>query len=221
METKIQDQFISFVDSVMAYLPNLVGGIVLILLGWLCGWLVKKFLVQLSVILRIDRWLKRSRFEADFSKADVRYSLYHVIGNIGFIIVFLIFLDNALLAWKMHMISNVLSKVLLFLPRIIIALVIFFSGWLLSSWLQISMLRILHREEVPRASFISRFFKIIVMIFFSAISLVELGVAREIIIIGFATVFVTLGAIAVVLTIYTGRDLLKKMGTKNGEEEGK
>jgi hypothetical protein len=67
METKIQDQFISFADRLVAYLPNLVGGIILIILGLLLGWVLKKILVQLSLILRVDRFLKRTKFQAEFS----------------------------------------------------------------------------------------------------------------------------------------------------------
>jgi hypothetical protein len=218
METKIQNQFFNLADSFLAYLPNLVGGIILILLGWLAGWIIKKILVQLSIILRIDRFLKRSRWEADFSKADVRYGLYNLIGNIGFVIIFLIFLSNALLAWKLNILSDLLSKGILFLPKLIIAVVIFGFGWLLASWVQILVMKTLYREEVPRASLISRFIKSMMLIFFSAISLVELDVAREIIIIGFATIFVTLGAIAIVITAVGGRNFLKKIEDTLKEE---
>jgi hypothetical protein len=211
METKIQDQFISLADSLFAYLPNLIGGILLLILGWLAGWVVKKILVQLSIIFRIDRFFKSSKYETDFSKADVRYSLYNLIGNFGFVIIFLIFLDNALLAWKLNILSDLLSKGILFLPKIIIALVIFGAGWLLSSWAQLSILKTLYREEIPRASLISRFVKSILLVFFSAISLVELDVAREIIIIGFATIFITLGVIAIVLTAAGSKNFLKKL----------
>jgi len=211
METKIQDQFISLADNVLAYLPNLIGGLLLLFLGWMAGWVIKKILVQLCMVIRVDRFIKSSRYETDFSKADVRYGLYNLIGNIGFVIIFLIFLDNALLAWKLKILSDLLSKGILFLPNIIIALVIFGSGWLISSWVQISVLKTLHREEIPRASLISRFIKSILIVFFSAISLVELDVAREIIIIGFATIFITLGVIAIVITASGSKNFLKKL----------
>ncbi len=42
METKIQDQFVRLADNLFAYLPNLIGGILLILLGWLAGWIIKE-----------------------------------------------------------------------------------------------------------------------------------------------------------------------------------
>jgi hypothetical protein len=218
METKIQDQFLGFADSLLAYLPNLFGGIILILLGWLAGWIVKKILVQLSVLLRVDRFLKRSRFQTDFQKADVRYSLYNLIGNVGFVIIFLIFLDNAFLAWKLNVLSDLLSQGILFLPKIIIAATTFGIGWLLSSWVQTSILKSLHREEIPRASLISRFIKSILMILFSAISLVELDVAREIVIIGFGTIFVTLGAVTVVIAAVGGKSFLKRIEDSLKEE---
>lgn len=211
METNIQDQFVSIADSLLAYMPNLIGGIVLILLGWLSGWLIKRLLVQFSIILRVDRFLKSSRFEAELSKADVRYSLYNMIGNIGFALIFLIFLDNALLTWKLTMLSDVLSKGILFLPKVIIASAIFGIGWLLASWVQVSVLKSLLREEIPRASLISKFIKSILLIFFSAVSLVELDVAREIIIIGFATIFITLGVVTVVITSAGSKNFLKRL----------
>jgi hypothetical protein len=212
METRVQDQFIGLADNIIAYLPSLLAGILLIIIGWIAGWLIKKVLVQLSILLRIDRFLRRSRWEADFAKADVRYGLYNLIGNIGYALVFLLFLDNALIAWKLNMLSDLLSKGILFLPKLIIAAAIFSLGWLLAFWVEKSMLKILYREEIPRASLISKFIKIILILFFSAIALVEIDVAREIVIIGFSTIFVTISAISVVITAIGGKNFVTNIG---------
>lgn len=219
MEINIKDQFSSFANSVIAYLPNLVGGIILILLGWLVGWIIKRILVQLSLVLHIDRFLKRSRFSTDFAKADVRFSLYNFIGNIGFTFIFLIFLDFALLTWKLNILSDLLAEGILFLPKAIIALIIVGIGWFLASLAQLSVMKTLHREEIPRASLISRFIKSILLIFFFSISLVELDVAKEIVIIGFGTIFITLGAITVVITSIGGRNFLKKLDDTQKDEK--
>ena len=211
METNIEEQFQSFAESVAAYLPHLLGGLVLVLIGWLAGWIIKRILIQLSVMLRIDRLLKKSRFKNDFAKADIRYSLYNLIGNIGFVIVFLIFLDNALLAWKLNVLTDLLSSGILFLPRVIIAAIVFGIGWIISSGVQTSVLKSLYREEIPRASLIARFVKSILLIFFSAVALVELNVAKEIVIIGFGTIFLTLGAIAVVIVAVGSKSFLREI----------
>jgi hypothetical protein len=211
METRVQDQFTGLADNIVAYLPNLLAGIILVLIGLIAGWLIKRVLVQLSILLRVDRFLRRTRWEADFAKADVRYGIYNLIGNIGYTLIFLLFLDNALIAWKLTMISDLLSKVIIYLPQILIAVSIFGLGWLMAFWAQKSVLKTLYKENIPRASLISRFIKIILMIFFSAVALTELNVAREIVIIGFATIFITMGAIAIVLTAASRKNFVEKI----------
>jgi hypothetical protein len=48
------------------------------------------------------------------------------------------------------------------------------------------------------------------MLFF-AMALVELNVAREIVIIGFATIFITLGLLTVVAAAVGGKNFIKKI----------
>jgi hypothetical protein len=219
METRVQDQFLGLAGNIVAYLPSLLAGIVLILIGWIAGWLIKRVLVQLSILLRIDRFLRRSRWEADFARADVRYGLYNMIGNIGYALIFLLFLDNALIAWKLQILSDLLSKGILFLPKVIVAASIFGLGWLLAFWAEKSILKSLYREGIPRASLISKFIKIILLLFFSAIALVELDVAHEIVIIGFATTFITISAIAIVITAIGGKSFVEKIGDSFREKQ--
>ncbi len=211
MENRIQQQLVAVADNIFAYLPDFLAGLLLVILGWIVGWFIKRLIVQVSIILKLDRLMRNSRWEADLSKADVRFGIYNFFGNIGYAIVFLIFLDNALIAWRLKMLSDLLSNAILYLPKIIIAMAIFGAGWLLTTWAQTSLLRTLHRENVPRASLISRFVKIMLVFFFSAMALVELDIAREIVLIGFITIFVTLSAISVIITAIGGKNFLAKI----------
>jgi hypothetical protein len=211
MGERIQNQFVGLADNFIGYLPNLFAGILLVVLGWFLGWFVKRLLVQLSVILRLERFLVRSRWATDFSKGDVRYGLYNFIGNIGFLIIFLIFLNNALDAWKLVILSDLLGKGILFLPRMIIALLMFGVGWLIAIWSERGVYKSLRREDVPKASLIARFIKSVILLFFFAMALVEIDVAKEIVTIGFATVFITLGALTITITIVGGKSFLGKI----------
>jgi hypothetical protein len=211
MGDRLQNQFVGLADNFIGYLPNLLAGILLVLLGWFLGWFIKRLLIQLAVILRLERFLVRSRWATDFSRADVRFGLYNLIGNIGFFIIFLIFLNNALSAWKLQILSDLLGKGILFLPRIIIGLVIFGLGWLIAATAERGVQKALRREDVPRSSLIARFIKSVLLLFFSAMALVEIDVAQEIVTIGFATIFITLGALTIVFTIVGGKSFLVKI----------
>jgi hypothetical protein len=217
MNDKVQNLFAGLADKFTAYLPNLLAGIVLVLVGWALGWFVKRVIVQFSVILRLERFLIRSRWSQDFSRGDVRYGFYNFLGNIGFLIVFLILLSAALSAWKLNILSDLLGKGIVFLPRIIIALLIFGIGWLIAASVERASLKALRRENIPRSSLISRFINGVMLVFFSAMALVELNIARQIVIIGFSTIIITLGALTVVLTLVSGKEFVKK--TQDSLEE--
>jgi hypothetical protein len=219
MKGRLQEQFLGLTDTFIGYLPNLLGGILLVLIGWFLAWVVKRILVQLAIILKVERYLVRSRWGEDFAKADVRHGFYNFIGNFGFVLVFLIFLDNAFIVWKLTILSDLLSKGILFLPKIIIALVIFGVGWFIASWTARSVLRTLRREAIPRPTLISRFIKSVILVFFSAMALVVLDVARQIVVIGFATVIITLGVLTIVFAAAGSNKFIDKLKKSFEEEE--
>jgi hypothetical protein len=218
MNNGIQDKFIGLGDSILQYLPNLIAGTALVLVGWLCGWLTKKLLAQLARVVRLDRYLSRSRWGDDFKKADVRRGLYDIIGNIGFAIVFLLFLDNAFIAWQLTLFSDLLGKAILFLPKLIIACAVFGVGWLIASLAQKAIQKMLLRESIPRASLVSRFVKGIIVVFFSAMAIVVIDVAKEIVVIAFSAIFVGLAIIGVIFAFYGGRDFFEKRRSGDGKQ---
>jgi hypothetical protein len=211
MEESLQSQFWEIGREIIGYLPNLFAGILLVAIGWFLGWFLKRIVIRVAVLLRLERFLTRIRGGEDFSKGDVRYGFYNFLGNIAFLIIFLIFLDNAFRAWKLAVLSDLLEKGIYFFPRIIIAMAIFGLGWLVASWASKSASRALHREDIPRASLIARLIKAVLITFFSAMALVEINVARQVVIIGFVTIFVTSGALMIILTVIGGKDFIRKM----------
>jgi hypothetical protein len=115
------------------------------------------------------------------------------------------------------------------LPKIIGAVVIFGAGWLAALWAAGAIKRDLSNDHVPGAAPIAYFARVFLIISFSSIAIFELDMAREIVIIGFASASITLGAIAVILTFIFGREWVgrirpaqeKKQEPGAAEVEGK
>jgi hypothetical protein len=218
MDSNLKSLLYDLGQKIIGYLPNLLGGLFLLLLGWLIGWIVKRIVIQLLVILRFDRHFLRLRWRSSLTKADIRYALYNLVGNICFFIVFLVFLNSALDALKLTILSKLIEQGVLFVPRLIVSLVIFGIGWLIAARTAKAVLHALIKEDVPSASLLSRFMKFIVILFFSAMALVELSIAREIVLIGFTALFLTL-SVSAVLLLSRGRGSLKDLlnEDKNGQ----
>jgi hypothetical protein len=211
MNENLQNQFLGIGKEIIEYLPNLFAGILLIVIGWFLGWFLKRIIIRVAVLLRLERFLTRMRWGEDFSKADVRYGFYNFLGNIAFFVIFMIFLDNAFRTWRLTVLSDLLEKAIYFFPRVILTIVIFGIGWLIASWAARSASKALHQEDIPRASLIARLIKAGLIMFFSAMALVELDIARQVVIIGFVTIFVTSGVLVIVLSFFGGKEFIRKI----------
>ena len=218
MGNSLQELFSGVGKNIIDYLPNLFAGILLVAVGWLIGWFVKRVIIQLAVILRLEKFLTGFRWGKTFAKADIRYGFYNYLGNIFFFIIFIIFFNDALTAWKLVIFSKVLEGAIFYLPRIVISLVIMLVGWMIASWTSNSIQKSLTREQIPRSALIAKFTKAVILLFFSAMALVELEIAQQIVIIGFATIFITLGLVTVVIFFVGGKEFVRKLEVHAKEE---
>lgn len=218
MDSLLRDPLSNVAEKVIGYLPSLFAGLVLVLVGWLLGWIAKRIVFQLCVLLRLERLLGAFRWGADFSKADVRHALFNSIGTTAFFLVFLIFLNAALAAMQLTVLSNLIERSVSIVPKLIVAMIIAGIGWMIARWVGLTVRKTLAKENVPQATLMARFASAVLILFFSAMALVELDIAREIVIIGFTVIIITLGALSVVLTALGGRSIVKKVLTRLDEE---
>jgi hypothetical protein len=210
MDNSIQGPFFDFGKEIIGYLPNLIGGFLLLVVGWFAGWLVKRIIVQLLVAFRLERLFTRVQWRQTLSKADIRYALFGFIGNIFFFVIFLIFLYTALDAMKLTVLSSLIQNGVLFIPKLIVALIIFGLGWIIAGRVSGSVYIALAKENVPNYSLVARFTRFVILLFFSAMALVEIEIAVEIVVIGFTTIMVSLALLAIVLTIVGGKSYISK-----------
>jgi hypothetical protein len=211
MSSPIQELFTGLTAKLVGFLPNLVAGAALLLIAWFFGWLGKRLVVHILATFRFDRPLQKFRWGAPLGRADVRHAFYSSLGNLMFLIIFLIFLNASFDVLGLTVLSDILRGAILFLPRFLICLALIGLGWLVGGWVSLGVQRALSRENVPRAGLIARFSKSVVFLFFSAMALTQLDLAREIVIIGFSVAIITLSAITVILTAIGGKALVQTL----------
>lgn len=215
---RIEDVFGRFFSQVVDYLPNLAAGLLLVIVGAGAAWFVKRITVQICVILRLHRLLQVFRWARGLNKVDVRLSLYGLLGNLVGLVVFLVFLNAAFSTLRLTVVSALVERLVLIIPRLLIALSIFGIGWLISLWAGMGVRRALLREGVPRASLVAGYASVMLLLLFAGMALAELDVSREVVIIGFGVVYVTMGAITVIVTAVAGKEILRKVLESSRDE---
>ena len=117
--------------TVIAYLPSLLGALVLLLVGWIVARLLRAGFVKLGdgVNRLLDRFLRAG------SLARMRLSTraLSLIGNVAFWIVILFFINAATEAAQLHAFSAWLDRVVAFLPTLFAGGLIMLMGYLLSA----------------------------------------------------------------------------------------
>jgi len=218
MDKGLESPFIDFGSQIINYLPSLLAGIILLLVGWFIGWIAKRITIQILVILRFERLFLRLQWRRALSKADIRYAVFNLLGNFVFFIVFLIFLNSALAAMKLTILSTLIQQGVLFIPRLIIAFLILGIGWIIAGRVSNSVYNALLKEDVPHFSIISRFVKFVSLLFFASMALVEIDIATQIVVIGFTTIMISLGIILITIILLSGKsfigDFMNTMGKK-------
>ncbi len=164
-------------SNIVSYLPTLFAGFVVLVVGAGVAWLISKLVVRVLLFLRLDRVVARLGWGRALAKGDVRHSLFGFVGTIVGLFVFLVFLENAILIWKLTVLSELLEKLVGLIPQLITAGVILLIGWGVASAVSRAVLRTLYQEEFDRARLVAKLVRAAILVFTCAVALVELDIA--------------------------------------------
>jgi len=167
--------------SLVGYVPTLFAGFVVLLVGAVLSWLVSKLVVRVLIFLRLDRVVVRLGWGRALATGDVRHSLFGLIGTVCGVFLFLVFLDNAMLIWKLTVLSQLLERFVQTIPDLITAGIIFLVGAGAAGAASRAVQRALYQEEFERARLVGRIVRAAILVVASAVALVELQVAASIV----------------------------------------
>ena len=212
------------VDQIGNYMPNLLAGLIVFVLGLVVAWLGAKLVVRLLILSRIDRVMVRLGWGQAVDKGDVRHSLFAFLGTLTGGVIFLIFLDNATVIWRLTVLSEMLERFVVLIPRLVASSIIILVGWGIAAAASKSVRRSLYQEQFERARLVGRIVFSSIIVVTSAIALVQLDIAVGIVTGAFFIAFGTI-ALSVVLAFGLGSksavELMwkKKLRDLNAEPE--
>jgi Mechanosensitive ion channel, conserved TM helix len=188
-------------SNVVGYLPTLLAGLIVMVLGTIVAWILAKLLVRILILLRLDRVITRLGWGRALEQGDVRHSLFGLIGGVFGVLLFLVFLDNAMMIWKLTVLSELLEKLVNFIPQLITAGIILLIGSGVAGVVSRGVQRGLVQEEFERARLVARIVRAAVLLITCAIVLVELKVAVTLVTGAFLIAF---GALALCVVCAVG-----------------
>lgn len=117
-------------DAIITFLPNLLGAVALLLVGWvgafMLRWLIHRFGKGLDAIMNVvHRWLGHK-------VTRPRWSISSIVGDITFWITLIYVFSAAADQLGLNTLSNWILGLLGYLPRVVISIFILMLGYLVS-----------------------------------------------------------------------------------------
>jgi hypothetical protein len=201
MDDKPFESVRDVMSNLVGYLPTLLAGFLVVAIGAIIAWIAGKLTVKFLMFLRLDRVVARLAWGRALEKGDVRHSLFGVVGAVVGVLLFLVFLENAVVIWKLTVLSEILERLVLLIPRLMTAAAIILVGWSAASVVSRAVQRAFVQEEFGRARLAGRMVYAAILVLACAMALVELDIAVVIVTCAFLVAF---GALALSFALAFG-----------------
>ncbi len=178
-------------DGIFAFLPSLLGFLLLLLIGYVIAKVVAKVIKALLDRLGLDKKLHESDAHQHVEKVMPGASPANLISMVVFWLIFIFFITAAIGALGIPAVTTFMNQVLAYLPNVIVAILIFVLAALISGAAAAAVAKVM--GDTPTGKIVATAVPALVMVIALFMILNQLQIAPEIVTIAFAA---TMGALA-------------------------
>ena len=198
-----------FWHGFLGFMPNLIGAIIVLLIGWFIADWVGKVVTEILRKLKFDKIFERTQWQDALKKADFKVSVSHFIGELVQWVLMIVFLLASVEILGSHQLAVFLNKIINWLPNLIVAVSIFVVTVIIADFVKKIIQAFVEKAGVSHSQFVGSIVQGSIWVFAIFAILIQLGIARELIQILFT------GIVALVVISFSiafglgGKDLAK------------
>jgi hypothetical protein len=193
--------FVVFWNSLVTYLPGIIAALVILVIGYLVaafiGWIIRKIVDSTN----LDTFLIKKKIEKPHVLGGARLS--NIIGKLIKWWIFIIFLTPAANFIKLDTLADMITKLALWLPHLIAAIIIMVIAILAAEFLANIALE---AKNLKGVNTIATIIRIAVLVFFANIALREIGIN---IVLAETTLLMLIGGFILIFVIGFGVGMIK------------
>ncbi len=179
---------------------KLLAAIVIFVIGWLVAKLIKAVVVKVLKALRLDAVAEQLKIADFLSKGGVKYTLSEVIGVVIYWVFMLGVLISALNIVELTGVSDLLDRILLYVPNVIGALIIIIAGIFIATFVATVARTAAVNAGLAQAELLGKVVQAIIFVFAVVIALDELKIGAVLI----SAMNIVLGTIGLALALAFG-----------------
>lgn len=196
--------------KIIAFIPNLVAAVLILIGGYFFAKLCRLLAIKLFEVTRFDVAAEKAGIDEVLTKAEITQTPAELMGGLVYWAVILIISMIAINALGLEVASQLLNEVILYIPRVVAAILIFVLGLFLASLISGIVKVSAANAGFTQAEGLSQICRLGIIILAVAMALDQMGVATRIVVSAFSILF---GSICLALALAFGlgcRDLAGK-----------
>jgi len=132
----VEESLTKSTKLLIGFLPKLFGALLLVLAGIVIGRVVSMAVTKVLQLIGTDRLLGKTAIQTVLERAGSQKTISQILGTLGFWIVFLLFLISATETLGLAIVSQALTGLAYFLPKVGLAVVILVLGLFAANFLK-------------------------------------------------------------------------------------
>ena len=169
------DFFQSLIEKIGGYLPNVIGAIVILAIGWLAAKILRGLTVKVLRVCGIVGLSKKIKFHDMLTKIGITSGLDQIIGGLVYYMVLLIFFISASEVLGFKVVLNTLNKFIAYLPHVFGAFLILIIALYLAKVIKDGLTSASTTLNIAYAGALSSVLEILIVGFGIVMALTELG----------------------------------------------
>jgi len=204
--------------KIASYLPHILAAILILVGGWILARILRLLAIKFLLAIHFDVAAEKAGFDDLFVRGEIRQSPVELVGQLVYWMMMLIIFVAAVNALGLQAASSLLNDMLLYFPRIFVAIFILVLGLFFANFISGVVKVGAVNLQWMKADLVGRMARYVIIAIASAMALEELGIASQIVTAAFAILF---GSVCFALSLAFGlgcKDLVSRFVSQHLEK---
>jgi hypothetical protein len=191
----------AFATKITVFLPELIGAIIIFIVGLISAKLIKMAIVKFLRLVRFDTAADKTGVKEFLNKGSIFKTPSEIVGLLVYWFIMILVIIASFDALGLPIVSDILNDIFLYIPNVVVAVIVLILGLLFANLVSAIIRTAASNSGMANAEGLGKVGLYSIVIFSGLIALTQLGIGEEILGDAFVIAF---GAIALALAIAFG-----------------
>jgi hypothetical protein len=197
----IADPIREMLTRIMAYLPVLLGALLILIVGWIIAKIIRSMVNGVLKVVRFDTLADKAGISEVLKKGDLKITARQVVSGLVYWLVMIMVLVMTANALGLPKASDILANLFAYVPKVIAALLVLVVAMFLASFVSGIVRIAAGNANLPKPDLLAGISRWAIIVFAVTISLAQLGIAPLLVT---ATFNIILGGVVLGLALAFG-----------------